>query len=109
MKGGPVPSYFFFGGIQLTKLIEIKKGEQVLHVTEKAFNVVYSGYGYHKIGEVQEQSNDKKDEEVDLYELSESELKKVNKDEIQAFLDQEGIEYEDNAKKDDLIALIVGE
>ncbi|MGM0903067.1 MAG: hypothetical protein ACQEXB_18460 [Bacillota bacterium] len=94
----------------MAKLIEIKKGEQVLHVTEKAFRVVYEGYGYHKIGEVEGQSGETTNEdEVDLFTLTETELKKVNKDEVQAFLDKEGIEYESNAKKEELIALIVGD
>jgi len=94
----------------MAKLIQIKKGDQILHVTEKAFKVVYEGYGYHKAGEVEEpQDTTTIKDEIDLYTLSEAELKKVNKDEIQAFLDKEGIEYESTAKKDELIALIVGE
>lgn len=93
----------------MAKLIEIKKGEQVLHVTEKAFRVVYEGHGYHKIGEVEVKAAEKLQGDVDFLQLSESELKKINKEELQAFLDKEGIEYEATAKKDELIKIILGE
>lgn len=92
----------------MAKLIEVKKGDRTLHVTEKVFRVVYSGFGYKKIGEVEE-VNEQQPEEKDLFQLDRDELKKVNKDDIKAFLDEENIEYDSKATKEELIAIVLGE
>ncbi|MEN2765829.1 hypothetical protein [Ornithinibacillus xuwenensis] len=46
---------------------------------------------------------------VDLSGMDAKDLKKINKDDIKEYLDEQKIEYESNANKDELIALIVGE
>lgn len=48
-------------------------------------------------------------EDVDFFTLSREELEKVKNDDLKAFLDKEGIEYETKAIKEDLVKLILGE
>lgn len=48
-------------------------------------------------------------EPVDLYTLSREELEKVNKADIIAFLKAEEIDFDEKAKKEDLVELIAGE
>ncbi|MCP3741458.1 hypothetical protein [Rossellomorea sp. BNER] len=45
-------------------------------------------------------------EPVNFAELSVSSLKKVKNDELKAYLEKRGIEYKDEAQKDELIELI---
>lgn len=45
----------------------------------------------------------------DLSNATEEDLKKVNKDDIKAYLDRGNIEYDSRATKEDLVALIVGD
>ncbi|MFT4415318.1 hypothetical protein ACLM5H_15765 [Fredinandcohnia humi] len=93
----------------MAKKIRIKKGEREIIATEKAFRVVYSTFGYKKVGEVEDTQKDNQTNGVNLYELSEAELQKVLKDDIKAFLDGEEIEYDSNATKDELIKIVLGE
>lgn len=90
----------------MANTIKIKKGDRVLEVTEKAFNVVYSNYGYVKVKEPQQTDKDPSGEQ-DLYLLSEDELKKITKDDIKAFLDKEQVPYLASANKDELINIIL--
>ncbi len=48
-------------------------------------------------------------EDVDYFTSQRDELEKVKNDDLKAFLDKEGIEYETRANKEDLINLILGE
>lgn len=48
-------------------------------------------------------------EPVDLYTLSREELEKVNKADIVAFLKAEEIDFDEKAKKEELVELIAGE
>lgn len=48
-------------------------------------------------------------EPVDLYTLSREELEKVNKADIVKFLQAEEIDFDEKAKKEELIELIAGE
>lgn len=88
----------------MAEKIEIKKGDKTLKVTERVFNVVYSEHGFQKVV-----SDKGTQENHSLLGLPKSELAKVNKDDIKAFLENEGFEYDPNAKKEDLIALIAGD
>lgn len=54
-------------------------------------------------------SNTQQDEPTDLYTLSREELKKVSKANIITFLKFEEIDYDEKAKKEDLVELIAGE
>lgn len=45
----------------------------------------------------------------DLSNATEEDLKKVNKDDIKAYLDQGNVQYDSKATKEDLVALIVGD
>ncbi|NRG43519.1 hypothetical protein HRF87_01920 [Bacillus sp. CRN 9] len=94
----------------MAELIEIKKGDKILKVTKKVFEVVYADQGYQKVStdEGRTNENDKTDD-INLLGLSKSELANVNKDVIKTFLDREGFEYDSNAKKEELIALIAGD
>lgn len=94
----------------MAELIEIRKGDKTLKVTNRVFEVVYADQGYQKAstGEGRTNENDKRDD-INLLGLSKEELANVNKDVIKAFLDREGFEYDSYAKKEDLIALIAGD
>ncbi|MBU5214362.1 hypothetical protein [Heyndrickxia oleronia] len=72
------------------------KGE-TLNINEKHFN--------DSLFVIIEESND----DIDLYELTADELKKVNKDVIKSFLNKEGIEFDSNANKEALIKIVLGE
>lgn len=88
----------------MSNLITLKKDDKVIEVTERAFGIVYADQGFVKVEESKKQPLD-----IDLYELTEEELKKINKDDIKAFLDKENIEYEPKANKDDLIKVVLGD
>lgn len=90
-----------------TILIKNKEGK-VLEVFEKSYQVVYKNMGFYPVSE----KNSKEKEPVDfeaIAAMSEKELKKVNNDDLKAYLDDLEIEYGSKATKDELIALIVGE
>jgi hypothetical protein len=64
----------------LVKLIKVRKSDRVLHVTEKAFNVVYSGFGYSKVEEVAKPTPDEQEQQTEaVEEQTELEEKKVKK------------------------------
>ena len=88
----------------MAEKIEIKKGDKTLKVTERVFNVVYSEHGFQKVVQ-----HDNAKENHSLLGMPKAELAKVNKDDIKAFLENEGFEYDPNAKKENLIALIAGD
>lgn len=94
----------------MAELIEINKGDKILKVTKRVFEVVYADQGYQKVGtdEGRTNENDKMDD-INLLGLSKAELANVNKDVIKSFLGREGFEYDSNAKKEELIALIAGD
>lgn len=89
-----------------SKVIKVKdkKGKEI-EVTQKAFRVVYKGMGYKKVDAVNESDG----EPIDYFTLTTEELQGVTKDKLKAFLDQESIDYNSNANKDELISLITGE
>jgi hypothetical protein len=98
------------------KQIKVKKGNRELVVPEKAYAAVYSAFGYRKVSGVVDKATDTpriddskstNTETVNLFDLSEAELKKVKKDDIKAFLEKEHIEYEADAYKSDLIEIIL--
>lgn len=66
-------------------MIRVKKGDKVIDVTEKAYRVVYKGYGYRPYN---------------------PELDAITKDEIMAKLDEEGIDYNPRDRKEDLYKLL---
>jgi hypothetical protein len=79
---------------------------KVHRVTQRAYDVVYrnQGYALADAEEMEEATND-----VDFFSLSREELKKVKNDDLKAFLDKEGLAYEDKAIKEELINVILGE
>ncbi|CAH0186117.1 hypothetical protein [Peribacillus simplex] len=89
-----------------SKVIKVKNaaGDEI-EVTEKAFRVVYKAQGYKKIDD----TNEKDGEVIDFFTLSTEELQGITKEKLKAFLDQESIDYNSNANKDELISLITGE
>ncbi|WP_397537869.1 hypothetical protein [Rummeliibacillus pycnus] len=85
--------------------VTVKKGKKELEVSEKAYRVYYKDQGYELVdGEVTQLDGD-----VDLFALSKEELEKIKVDDLKAFLDKEEIDHTGKTKKDELIALIVGE
>lgn len=62
-------------------------------VTERAFNVVYSGQGYTRVGKANERDA----------------LKKKTNDELKNILNEKGIDYPSSANKEELVDLILGE
>lgn len=78
----------------------IVKGEQIIEVTDKAYQVVYAPLGFKPYEEP---------EQLDFYDKSAAELNKIGKEKLKAFLKQEEIEFEASANKDDLIKIITGE
>ncbi len=78
-------------------------------VTERAFNVVYSGKGYTRLDAVETSETDENETVTDYFTLSREELKKITNDKLKAFLDREELDYPSSANKDDLIAIILGE
>lgn len=87
-------------------LLTIVKGGKTLEVTRKAFNVHYAGLGYKLDGEKAAPKVYTLDE---LKELSDKELKKVTNDQFKDALSADGVDYEDDATKADLIQLVKGE
>lgn len=78
----------------------IVKGDQVIEVTDKAYQVVYAPLGFKPYEEP---------EQLDFYDKSAAELNKIGKEKLKAFLKQEEIEFEASATKDDLIKIITGD
>ncbi|MFJ9462146.1 HeH/LEM domain-containing protein [Viridibacillus arvi] len=76
-----------------------KDGKQI-EVTDKAYRVYYQTIGFKPCEE---------QEPLDLFGLSAEELEEYKVPQLKAFLKQEGIEFDSNAKKEELIALITGE
>lgn len=85
----------------------VKKGKRTLEVSEKAYRIYYKEQGYKQVDSESIQTND---DGVDLFTLSAEELNdKYKIDDLKAFLDKEEIDYTGKTKKEDFIALIVGE
>ncbi|MFT0800367.1 hypothetical protein VSK91_02715 [Bacillus swezeyi] len=86
----------------------ITDGSLILNVSEKAYRVVYAPFGFKRVeaaeGVVQEAGAP-----FDLFEMSKEQLNKVNKSDIIAFLEQQEFEFDPNAKKEDLIKVVLGE
>lgn len=89
-----------------SKINVVDSNGKLHRVTQRAFDVVYHKQGYTLADSkvVEEASND-----VDYFSLTRDELEKVKNDDLKAFLDKEGLEYESKANKDDLIDVILGE
>jgi hypothetical protein len=92
----------------MAKKIKVQKGDRILEVSEKAFNVVYSAYGYTKVEAEVEGVEETVTTDADLYELSREELEKIKNDDLKAFLNKEGIDFKSDAVKEDLVNLILG-
>lgn len=81
----------------------VEKNRKRIEVTEKAYRVVYASFGFKPV-------EDKDDnEELNYYDKTAAELKKINKDKLIAFLKQEEFEFDASATKDELISFITGE
>lgn len=50
-----------------------------------------------------------KSQSADLFDMTEAQLQKVNKDEIIAFLKENEYEFDPKAPKDELIKIVLGE
>ena len=75
-------------------------------VTQRAHDVVYRNQGYKLASaEVVEAAAN----EVDYSTSTREELEKVKNDDLKAYLDREGLDYEAKAIKEDLINAILGE
>jgi len=75
-------------------------------VTQRVFDTVYRNQGYKLASaEVMEAATN----EVDYSTSSREELEKVKNDDLKAYLDKEGLEYESKAIKENLINVILGE
>ncbi|MCY8009705.1 hypothetical protein MOJ76_15535 [Bacillus haynesii] len=88
--------------------MKITDGSIVLSVSDKAYRVVYAPFGFKRVedaGEVVQET----DAPFDLFEMSKEQLTKVNKSDIIAFLEQQEFEFDPNAKKDELIKVVLGE
>lgn len=80
-------------------VIEINDGTDTLRVTEKAFRVVYQSRGFKKGPlEVNQEDNQDNDQGKDLTVV-----------EVKALLDEQEIDYDPKAKKDELLTLLDGE
>ena len=88
------------------ELITVYKDGAALEVTRKAYNVHYQHHGYSL-----EEGNKKAVAYTldDLKGMNEKELKKVTNDQYKSIFDDYGIEYEEDATKNQLIALIPDE
>ncbi|PPA70039.1 hypothetical protein [Jeotgalibacillus proteolyticus] len=88
------------------------KGQR-MRVTERAYNELYKDKGYKSVSdkptvkEVQ-QAEVEAEEAADYSAQTEAALKRVKNEKLSAFLDEKGVEYQEDATKKDLIALIKG-
>lgn len=89
-----------------SKINVVDSNGKLHRVTQRAFDVVYRKQGYTLADAkvVEEASNG-----VDYFALSREELEKVKNDDLKAFLDKEGLDYDAKANKEDLINSILGE
>ena len=100
------PSVAFYKLKEEFILPTVKKGKRTLEVSEKAYRIYYKEQGYKLVDSESILTND----DVDLFTLSAKELNDNYKvDDLKAFLDKEEIDYTGKTKKEDFIALIVGE
>lgn len=76
-------------------------------VTQRAFDVVYHQQGYTLVGGQKQEGES--EEVIDYFTLTREDLESVKNDDLKLFLDNEAIEYDSKAKKEDLINLILGE
>lgn len=75
-------------------------------ITQRAYDVVYRNQGYKLANaEVMEAAAN----EVDYSASTREELVKVKNEDLKAYLDREGLDYEAKAIKEDLINVILGE
>ncbi|KRT94018.1 hypothetical protein ABE068_01355 [Bacillus glycinifermentans] len=88
--------------------MKITDGSIVLSVSDKAYRVVYAPFGFKRVEEAGEVAQET-DAPFDLFEMSKEQLNKVNKSDIIAFLEQQEFEFDPNAKKDELIKVVLGE
>ncbi len=86
----------------------ITDGSLILNVSEKAYRVVYAPFGFKRLEDADKVAQEA-DAPFDLFEMSKEQLNKVNKSDIIAFLEQQEFEFDPNAKKDELIKVVLGE
>ncbi|QRZ94163.1 hypothetical protein [Bacillus sp. LJBS06] len=82
--------------------MKASNGSKTIECTEKAFKVVYSHIGFKRVDEINKPA-------ADLFDMTEAQLQKVNKDEIIAFLKENEYDFDPKAPKDELIKIILGE
>ncbi|AIX06356.1 hypothetical protein [Bacillus subtilis] len=82
--------------------MKASNGSKTIECTEKAFEVVYSHIGFKRVDESKKPA-------VDLFDMTEAQLQKVNKDEIIAFLKENEYDFDPKAPKDELIKIVLGE
>lgn len=90
----------------VNEIVTIYRDGRALNVTRRAYDVVYRPMGYEIGGGELPPINDG---EEDLSVLSRSELERMKKDELSDYLRSQLIDFDEKAKKDELIDLIVGE
>ncbi|MDG0765236.1 hypothetical protein O0R52_15925 [Bacillus halotolerans] len=82
--------------------MKASNGSKTIECTAKAFEVVYSHIGFKRVDEGKKPA-------VDLFNMTEAQLQKVNKDEIVAFLKENEYDFDSKAPKDELIKIVLGE
>ncbi|KAA6450955.1 hypothetical protein [Bacillus swezeyi] len=88
--------------------MKITDGSIVLSVSDKAYRVVYAPFGFKRVEDAEGFAQEAV-APFDLFEMSKEQLNKVNKSDIIAFLEQQEFEFDPNAKKDELIKVVLGE
>ncbi|MCZ4246329.1 hypothetical protein [Bacillus amyloliquefaciens] len=89
--------------------MKASNGSKTIDCTEKAFEVVYSHIGFKRVDEVKQSDVPNERPGTNLLDMTEEQLKKVNKDEIIAFLKENEYEFDPKAPKDELIKIVLGE
>lgn len=88
---------------QVIEVVDAKGNSQ--SVTQRAFDIIYSGRGYKLASDNQNTQS----EADDFSTFSRSKLEGVKNEDLEAYLDSKGIPYEEGAIKKDLINAILGE
>ncbi|KIL46160.1 hypothetical protein [Jeotgalibacillus campisalis] len=88
------------------------KGQR-LRATERAYKEIYKAQGYKSVSakpsaEEVKEAETKAEENSDYASQTAAALKRVKNEKLSAYLDDKGIEYQEDATKEDLIELIKG-
>ncbi|ASB52597.1 MULTISPECIES: hypothetical protein [Bacillus] len=89
--------------------MKASNGSKTIECTEKAFEVVYSHIGFKRVDEAKQSKELNERPGTNLLDMTEEQLKKVNKDEIVAFLKENEYEFDPKAPKEELIKIVLGE